>query len=183
MKRLLIMAALVLAAAGCAHVISRDIREAAVQGVSFTEARENLGRYEGKIFVWGGFVANTSAAGRRTVVEVVQNPLDAYGRVLDKDISEGRFLAEYPGHLDPMIFKEGRLVTVAGRLAGGRKQKLGDREYLYPVLEIMEIHLWKEEKPYYYAPYPYYYDPFYDPLFYDPLFYRYPYRRYYPWWR
>lgn len=188
MKRIAVIMSLAVLAASCAHVISQDIRQTAVQGVPFGEVRDNIGKYRDMVFIWGGFIVKTEATDRKTVVEVVQNPLDSFGRVVDTDVSQGRFLAEYPGRLDPMIFKNERLVTVAGRLVGSRKQAIDGREYLYPVLEVIEIHLWKEGKPYYYPPYyrgyPYYSDPFYDPFYYDPLFYRgYPYGHYPWWWR
>jgi outer membrane lipoprotein len=69
---------------------------------------------------------------------------------------------------------------VAGVLRGTRRQPLDGTEYTYPVLEVIEIYLWKKEEPYrYYEPY------YYDPFYYDPyLRYRrpYPYWWHDPWW-
>jgi outer membrane lipoprotein len=189
MRRLWWLAVGLLILSSCTYAISRNVRDQAVRGVSFTEVRDNIGKYRGLIFIWGGFIVSNTAEDGRTVLEVVQNPLDSYGEVVNADVSEGRFLAETSKTLDPSIYSRDRVVTVAGRLAGGRKKPLDSREYLYPVLDIIEIRLWPETKSYYSRPYyeryPYYgypYPPYYDPFIYDPYYYdpfwrgRYPYR-------
>lgn len=180
MKRLLAYLIALLLLSSCAHVISRDIRSQALD-VPFEVVKTDVLKYNGSIFVWGGFIAESKVEKGDTWIEVVQNPIDRYGNIINTDVSGGRFLARYKGHLDPLIYESGRMVTVAGVLRGTRKQPLDGAEYTYPVLEVIEIYLWKKEEPYYYYE-PYYYDPFY----YDPyLRYRrpYPYWWHDPWWR
>jgi outer membrane lipoprotein len=115
---------------------------------------------------------------------VIQNPIDRYGEITDNDVTGGRFIILTSQRLDTLIFKQGRLVTFAGKLIGTRKQLLEGREYLYPLFAAEELHLWKPVR-YYYAPYPYWYDPLYYPYYpyssywYGPPFLR-PYN--YPYW-
>lgn len=183
MKRVCLSLIALLVLSSCAHVISQDLRSQALD-VPFEAVRANVLRYNGSIFIWGGFIVETKTQDGDTWVEVVQNPIDRQGNVINTDVSGGRFLARYKGYLDPLIYEAGRKVTVAGVLQGSRKKSLDGADYLYPVLEVLEIYLWQEEKPYYYEPY--YYDPYYDPFYYDPFFRHrrpYPYWRYDPWWR
>lgn len=194
MRRLCLLALGLIILSSCTYAISRNIRTQAVRGVSFTDVRDNVDKYRGLIFIWGGFIVSNTAKDGTTVLEVVQNPLDSFGEVVNTDVSEGRFLAETKMTLDPSIYSKNRVVTVAGRLEGGREKPLDGRQYFYPVLEIIEIRLWPESRSYYAVPYserypyvypygypPYYY-PYYDPFFYDPFYYdpfwrgRYPYR-------
>jgi outer membrane lipoprotein len=71
-------------------------------------------------------------------------------------------------NLDPLIFRTGREITMAGVLTGTQKVMMGGVDYTYPVFEAKEIQLRPEERypvwrdPFYY-PYPYYwYDPYWN---------------------
>ena len=97
----------------------------------------------------------------------MQSPLDRFGNIIDEDVSEGRFIITTAKYLDPLIYRQGRDITVAGVLTGSRERLIGEIEYTYPVFEAREIYLFKEEKFFPY-PYPYWYDPFYYPPFYYP---------------
>ena len=156
--------------AGCAPVISKGLRGAA-EDVPFEEVQQHPEKYLGKTFIWGGFIAKTENTEEGYFLEVVQNPIDGYGRVIDKDKSGGRFLAFTKKHLDPLIYKKGREITVGGILTESRKQPLGKTEYNYPVLDNKELYLWSEESYYYFYDYPYYYPgyPYYPQ---DPFLYR-----------
>lgn len=78
------------------------------------------------------------------------------------DVSEGRFIIISPGHLDPLIYRNNRSITMAGKLIGMRKKTIGEREFTYLLFGAEQIYLWKREV-YDYWPYPYYYGPYYYP--------------------
>ncbi len=163
----------------CAHVLSKEYVQSATTGVSFKQIAENPDAYKGKTFIFGGTIAGTRDSKEGTEIEVVENPVDNYGSIVDSDISGGRYLIETTKHLDPLIYREGRQLTFAGRLVGSKKQMLGEMELEYPIFQAEQIYLWRTRN--YPPPYPYYYDPFFYPYpyyFYDPFWYR-PY--YYPW--
>jgi outer membrane lipoprotein len=100
--------------------------------VPFRTVRENIEDYVGKQFVWGGFIARNRLTDEGTYLEVVQNPTNRYGRVVDTDMSEGRFLVFSKREMDPLIYEKGRVVTVAGTLKEAKTVTINGREYTYP---------------------------------------------------
>lgn len=157
----------------CAHVISQVYRESAVQDVPFRKILQSPSAFIGKIFILGGMIAETRNIQEGTEIEVVQTPLDRFGYLIDRDVSEGRFLVITQKQLDPLIYKEGRYITFAGILIGSRTKPLGNIEFDYPLFEVKELHLWKNRG--YYRHY------YYDPYYYDPFYYPYPYGYYWYW--
>lgn len=157
----------------CGHVISKEVRKQAIREVSFSKILENPTAYENNVFIFGGIISGTKNSERGTEIKIVQSPLDRYGYFIDRDFSEGRFIALTSKMLDPLIYKEGRTITLAGRLIGTRTGMLGDLEYAYPLIDVLELYLWKEER--YYWP-----DYYYDPYYYSPYYIPYPSFWYYP---
>lgn len=173
MKRLMVFAAAgisFIVLFSCAPVISQKFMEKALKDVSFRQVARDPQKYLNETFVFGGTIVETRVTKEGSEIEVVQNPIDRFGDITDKDVSDGRFLITSPGHLDPLIYCSDRTITMAGRLTGTRQMMIGKTEYTYPVFAAEELYLWKKEA-YYYPPYP---------LFYDPFYYPYPYYRYWP---
>ncbi len=175
MKKLLLFCLLLAALSSCAHVISRENRENALSSVSLNEVRAHADQHAEKTFIFGGVIADTFSTDDGTEMEVVQMPLDEWGYVISHDRSEGRFIVTAKNHLDPLIFSKGREVTVSGVLIGTRSQKLGNKDYLYPLFRAKEIHLLPMNVRSYYPyidhgygppsyPYPYYY-PYYRGMY------------------
>jgi outer membrane lipoprotein len=133
----------------CAHVISKEVRQEAEKDVSFGDVLSDPDAYVDKTFIWGGFVAKVRHLDEGSFIEIVQNPLNKYGEIADTDVSEGRFLAFSEMFLDPLIYEKGRLVTVAGKLTGKKEVERKNGSYVYPVLTIKEIHLWRMRDPNY----------------------------------
>ncbi len=170
MKRLFVLILLSVALVSCAHVISREYVEVAERNIPFNELRKNTNAYLNRVFIFGGIIAETRITGKGSEIEVVQTPLDRFGSITDRDLSEGRFIIETTKYLDPLIYRNGRDITFAGMVTGSRKQSLGGGEYVYPVFEAKEIYLWREDI---YYVYPYEYPYWYDPFYYPPLYYPY----------
>lgn len=150
----------------CAHVISKEARQGALTDVSLKSVTADIEKYKGQTFIFGGFIVKTKSTDEGTWMEIVQNPTNRYGHIVDTDESEGRFLILYKGHLDTLIYEKGRLITVAGTLTGTKEASIDDMKYIYPVFEVKEIYLWKEDVLY--SAYPSYYPSYWDP---------------WPWWR
>jgi outer membrane lipoprotein len=117
----------------CASVISREYREKAVKDVSFSQVAKDPEKYLDETFIFGGTIVETRVTKEGSEIEVIQNPIDRYGDIVDKDVSEGRFLISSPGHLDPLIYRSNRVITMAGRLIGVKRKTMGEKEYTYPV--------------------------------------------------
>lgn len=125
-----------------------------VSGVTIGQAQEDPGLHlesdketvtNAKAAVrWGGTIARIeNQADQQTMLEIVARPLNGGGRPLHNDRSDGRFLALVPRFLDPEIVKVGRDVTVLGQLSELQSGKIGETEYLFPVVQVDDFKFWK----------------------------------------
>jgi outer membrane lipoprotein len=156
----LCMAACLIALTGCAHAVSPELRAEATPGLTFPMVLENPSAYMGATVIWGGLVVGVRNRVDNTTLTVLETPLDEGERPEDREYSRGRFLATTRHYLDPAIYRVGTRVTVAGKVAGEEARSIGEKPYLYPVVAIEEIHLWKRRivvygGPYDWGPYPY----------------------------
>lgn len=126
----------------------------------------------GQKVVWGGTIARIRNDPESTLLEVVARPLDSRGRPRRTDTSIGRFKAFVNGFLDPVVYANGRRITVTGTISDLEPGLIGDYPYRYPVVNADKVTLWEESPQPVNAPY--YYGPWYGPHGW------YPYRGY-PW--
>ncbi len=148
---------------------------------SLSEVNADIDKHKGARVRWGGVIASVKNQQNETWIELVQYQLDRRGRPIDSD-SQGRFYLKFAGFLEPRDYEIGREMTAVGEVTETVTQKIGDHNYVYPVVAVdsAEFVLWNEYSDYrnpypYYAPY---YDPFYGPFFYPYFNYGFPY--YYP---
>ncbi|XQW83778.1 Slp family lipoprotein [Thalassotalea piscium] len=92
---------------------------------------------------WGGVIAKVTNNADNSMLEIVNFPLTTSARPKQKDETLGRFRVYFSGLLDPLIYKEGRSITALGTISAPEKGKIGEHEYLYPVLKAGYVHLWK----------------------------------------
>jgi outer membrane lipoprotein len=149
----------------CAPVLKEQLMKEGSRDVSLNVLRENPDMYKGKLYILGGIIASSKVTDEGTVIEALYVPVDSRGYLREGGRNEGRYLAIFPksaGILDPMIYKRGRAITIAGNFMGDRTGKLDEAEYIYPVFDIVQIYLWRDVEyyPYYYPYYPYYYYPY-----------------------
>lgn len=95
---------------------------------------------------WGGIIAEIKNLENHTVLEVVYFDLRSYGRPVVKDESAGRFRVYVDEFLDPMVYTEGRSITVLGDFSGAEEGKIGEHTYNFPVIKHAAVHLWKNVK-------------------------------------
>jgi outer membrane lipoprotein len=171
---LLGLVALSVAVGGCS-VVPREVRKEIDRSLTFGELKANPDAYAGRVVALGGEIAETNNLEHRTELMVVQKPLGRRDIPIETDRSEGRFLVDHPGYLDPAIYRSGRYLTVVGEVRGGRTGKVGEAEVSYPVISSRFLYLWPHPHCYYGAYYPYY--PYYYPYWY-PYFYPYPFHFY-----
>jgi outer membrane lipoprotein len=153
MKRLFISLLVLSLLSGCAHTISRGALKEVDTKITFAALLKDPSAYAGKVVLLGGVIVNTINKEEGTLLEIYQTALDREGTPVNTDVSEGRFLALYPGFLDNEIYRPGRKVTLTGTVLGAKVQQLGEIKYQYPYLVVKELHLMKVEK---YAEYPQY---------------------------
>jgi outer membrane lipoprotein len=155
LSRFSLLGFLLLLISGCAYPISKEVRQEARESPSFITVLRNPTAYAGSIVVWGGSIIQTLNTKEGTDILVLETPLGHDERPMAKRYSQGRFIAKTPKYLDPEIYKPGRRITVGGEIIGKEIRPLGNTEYIYPVVMIKQIHLWRRHRVYVY-PYPYY---------------------------
>lgn len=128
---------------GCAHVVSKELREASDDSVSIKALMKDPEAFKGKIVILGGDIVSSANKDEGTYIEVVQKELTPGGRPKNTDISFGRFLILYEGYLDTAVYSRGRTVTVAGEVLGKQIRTLGEIRYSYPLIKSREIHIFE----------------------------------------
>jgi outer membrane lipoprotein len=96
----------------------------------------------GKSVQWGGTIVSTANLQNSTQIEVLAYPLDSDGRPKTGGAAQGRFILERTGFLDPASYAAGRQVTVVGKVSGTRTGRVGEADYVYPVVTATQLHLW-----------------------------------------
>ena len=116
---------------------------------------------------WAGVILDTRPEDGHTCFEILSRQLEKSMRPKNTDQSDGRFIACKTGFYDPEVFKKKREVTLTGRILHVDKRKIGDYDYLFPIVDIEFMTLWpvRRYRPYYYGAYrPYYWHyPHYGP--------------------
>jgi outer membrane lipoprotein len=133
---------IVLITLGCASGVSQQAKSQITYQGSFSELQKTPDEYRGETVMLGGKVLRTDAAQSASEIAVLQMPLDTSNKPKDTDESEGRFLIRSNQFLDPAIYEQGRPITVVGRLAGKQARSIGGFEYVYPVVEAIELKAW-----------------------------------------
>ncbi|WKZ23423.1 MAG: Slp family lipoprotein [Candidatus Brocadiaceae baterium WH-1] len=160
-RKLLITLSLLATIAGCAPVISKQLRQQIEPDLTAEDILKDPDRYTGKVFMVSGTILETEITEEGTFIKILHRPATFRGRPKDVDESAGRFLALTDRYLDPVVYAKDRSITVAGEILGKRTLPLGKIQYDYPLIHAREIYLWpltpELSRPYPY-PYPYYYD-------------------------
>ena len=142
-KKLIILI-MVLTVTGCAHLVSKEIRDNVDPDLSITELFKNADAFKGKLVILGGIIINSRNTKEGTYIEVLQKPLNYRGIPKDTDVSYGRFIVLSPGFVDTAVFSRGRAITSAGEVIGKKVLPLDEIEYPYVLIKSMELHLTKQ---------------------------------------
>ncbi len=162
MKKIVVLAGLVLCIQSCSYAISPAMRSQADKTITFDMIAADAETFKGKIVILGGVIAKLENTKEGTIIEVIEKPLDYWEEPRRTDKTGGRFLVLYHGYLDSFIYATGREITVAGEIDGTYRPAISDPSYKYPLIISRELKLW--EKPRYF---PRQEVPFGEPL-YDP---------------
>jgi outer membrane lipoprotein len=129
---------------GCASGVPVTIRNAPSSEVSVAQVRDGgVQQYTGTYVRWGGSIAVVENGPSETLIQVVSQPLAQGGRPKASGDGGDRFLAKFPGFVDPLIYDKGRQLTVVGTLRGEISRKIGQFAYILPVVEVQSHHLWE----------------------------------------
>ena len=99
----------------------------------------------GQDFIWGGEILEITNLKNTTEITVLGYPLDKHHKPKYKGSSSGRFIAVYPGFLEPIDYKKGRLISVSGTLKNIRTGNVASADYEFPVIEIDDLNVHKRK--------------------------------------
>lgn len=133
--------------AGCAHIVSKEMREEAVKDLDEERLFQSPREFTGSFVILGGEIINSVNTEEGAIIEVLHRPLDRRGRPEATDESLGRFLVFKEGYLETAIYRQGRQLTVAGVVKGVRKGRLDEAPYYYPFIESRELHIIRRRAP------------------------------------
>ena len=137
---------------GCGPVISQDVLKDVDKDLPFQAVLRNPDKFKGKTILLGGKIIETTPLPAKTRITVLQYPLGFRGKPSVDSASEGRFIAEAQGFLDPVVYSVGRQVTVAGILDGKEVLPIGEISYTYPIVSSRELYLWPVDDAFYLPP-------------------------------
>lgn len=149
--RSLLLSLFLLSTASCATgpITEQYRKEALSEGLTFPMVLADPDHYIGDMVLWGGSIVETINLAEETEIIVLETPLGTNERPGEAINSRGRFIALSSKFLDPAVYREGRKITLAGRVAGKRALSLGQTTYTYPVVMVKQFYLWPRNPPYY----------------------------------
>ncbi len=128
----------------CASNVPVSIRQDLAENPSLEAVQKDPDRFRGKSVRWGGALISVTNRANGADLEVLAKPLQEGGRPEGTDNALGRFRARVERFLDPEIYQTGREVTLFGTITGSVTDKIGERNYLYPLVAPIELHIWEK---------------------------------------
>lgn len=120
-----------------------------LEGVNRTitpkEAATDFAKVKGQKVLWGGIIVNSTNTEQGTQFEILAYPLDSNYRPQTSQNTLGRFIAIADQYLETLDYAQGRLLSITGTLKETKAGKIGEAEYIYPVVAIDQQHLWQPE--------------------------------------
>ena len=92
--------------------------------------------------VWGGRIVAIENLPDGTEIEVLAVPLTGGNVPKLNHGTQGRFVAFYPGFLEPLDYAPGRFVSLAGQLDGLVDGWVGEQPMQFPMVQTSQVHLW-----------------------------------------
>jgi outer membrane lipoprotein len=156
-RRWMLWAPLLVFVAGCASLpIDKIYRDQVTENVPPSAVRQAADKYAGMTVIWGGRILNVGNLSGESELVVMGMRLDTDEQPRYNLAAEGRFIAKSENFLDPEIYRIGTDVTLAGKITGSEERLVNKAKYVYPVIAIEQLVLWRAPGYYYddgYGPY------------------------------
>jgi len=143
MTRFLYLSLLVLAVAGCAGTPPFDTARV-TQDLTPSKVIAQPVPHLDKMVIWGGIILDTRNQEDSTQIEVLAYPVNRAQRPSLEESPQGRFIIRHQGYLEPVTYTQGRRLSVLGKISETQMGKVGDSDYLYPVIDSEQLKLWPE---------------------------------------
>lgn len=141
MKHLFYFSILMLSACSSVPIV---ISDPPVGDVQLEHVLSDFDNYIGKTVRWGGKVIKVNNDEQSSTVQMLQFPVNSFGRPKTSKPSQGRFLTRVSEFLDPEIYKEGTSVTFVGKVESMESVQVDKKSIQLPVIGIHESHIWSD---------------------------------------
>lgn len=145
MKMIAVLFSFMLFSQGCTYAISSGMVDKADKSVLFEKLQADPDSFKGKLIIVGGTIEKASEMKQGTLLEVIQRPLDYWGKPERTKRTGGRFLVFHPGMLNMLAYAPGIDITVAGEVLGTSIPMISNKQYDYPVVSSKEMKRWEPE--------------------------------------
>lgn len=135
----------------CVHPLSQEAREQVDPELTLEMVSESPSAYLNQKILLGGAIVKNEETETGSLLEIMQWQLNSLGEPSYIDDDARRFLLESEEWLDPEVYEPGLLLTLAGTVLGEEYRLLEEQEYPYPLIGLLEAHVW--ESPYRYGIY------------------------------
>lgn len=136
------MLAVILLLAGCQH--GATSKEPLKTAVTPLMAAHDPQAYVGYVVNWGGTIISTQNLQDATILEVLAFPLSSRGTPRVGQTAQGRFFLRSRDFLDPVDYAPGRAITVKGLISGNQAGKVGQANFLFPLVRATSIQLYRD---------------------------------------
>jgi outer membrane lipoprotein len=137
-------------------VLRKDFLENGIRNPLMSDLVQSPDSWKNQLFILGGTIVSSRNTEEGSLIEAIYVSVNSLGYPEAPSLLARRFLAIYPiekGVLDPVIYGQGKVVTIAGIFLEDRIGFIDDVSYTYPTFGIEGIYLW-EQMRYYAYPYP-----------------------------
>ncbi len=140
----------------CTTKIPKEISHPPHSLITISDIQSQPELYSGTSVRWGGIISQTEHSHQHTQLIIIAYSLNKQGRPIAGDHSEGRFVANIKGFLEPTVYNAERALTINGQVTGLQTINIGDFPYAHPVIDVTQFYLWPElpdEQDFDYYPY------------------------------
>ncbi len=127
---------------GCGPITGTSKRTAQ-RDLMYASVAADPSSYMGANVLWGGTILEIRPIPGGSELVVEQGPLNFRQRP-DPNITQGMFIAKTFRVISPEEYGKGKLITVAGVIVGEERRVVEAQEYVFPVVEIRDLHVWSE---------------------------------------
>lgn len=142
-KHSLILISALLLISACSSMDSRPA--SGIRSITPDQVSRRMSSPGSSLIEWGGVIVSLENLKHSTELQIIAYPLTGSGRPDTDEPPAGRFIAVSAGYLESVDYARGRQVTVSGKIDRLREGKVGQAEYLFPVMLTHEIQLWPKQ--------------------------------------
>lgn len=103
-------------------------------------------RFANNEVIWGGRIVQVTNFSDHSEIELLAYPLDGSQRPKASDSGNGRYIAVMSGYVEPLNYPVGALMTISGLINGSRAGKVGEADYVFPLVKVGQSHVWTADE-------------------------------------